>query len=229
MTLPADTPTPDGVLTPPLPPLPSPEAAASALEATPTEPKKKKKKKRDGTPGSDRGIETMFRMVYQTHLELSALADTKANIMISINGIMISVIIASIGSNLARSPWLAIPVGVLLTGCLISLVFSVLAARPRVGSDVVPLEALRSRQANILFFGNFVHMPEADFLDGIRTLMGQTDELYRTMARDIYSLGGVLSRKYRLLRVAYHTFMIGLVGGVVLLLVVLALRVNTFD
>lgn len=186
--------------------------------------KKKKKDKKKGGAGTSRGIETMFRMVYQTHLELSALADTKANIMISINGIMISVIIASIGSNLARSPWLVVPVGVLLSGCLISLVFSILAARPRVGGDAVPIEDLRSRRSNILFFGNFVHMPEADFLDGIRELMGRTDELYQTMARDIYSLGGVLSRKYRLLRIAYNTFMAALVAGVLVLLAVLIMR-----
>lgn len=186
--------------------------------------KKKKKKKKGG--GTSRGIETMFRMIYQTHLELSAMADTKANIMISINGLMISVIIASIGSNLARSPWLAAPVGVLLSGCLISLVFSILAARPRVGSETVPLEALRSREANILFFGNFVHMPEADFVTGIGELMVRTDEVYQTMARDIYSLGGVLSRKYRMLRIAYTTFMAGLVASVVLLLVVLVLRMG---
>ncbi|MDX2207761.1 MAG: DUF5706 domain-containing protein [Gemmatimonadales bacterium] len=192
-----------------------------------TEPKKKKKKKdkdKSSGGGTSRGIETMFRMVYQTHLELSAMADTKANIMISINGLMISVILASIGSNLARSPWLAMPVGVVLAGCLVSLIYSVLAARPRVGSEVVPLEALRSRRANILFFGNFVHMPETDFLEGIGELMVRTDEVYRTMARDIYSLGSVLSRKYRLLRIAYNTFMAGLVAGVLVLLAVLILR-----
>lgn len=201
-----------------------PTAPSEAEIAAIAEKKQKKKDKKKAGAGSNRGIETMFRMVYRTHLELSALADTKANIMISINGIMISVIIASIGSNLARSPWLAVPVGVLLSGCLISLIFSVLAARPRVGSEAIPLEALRSRQSNILFFGNFVHMPEADFLVGIRELMGRTEELYQTMARDIYSLGGVLSRKYRLLRIAYNTFMAGLVAAVVMLLVVLVLR-----
>lgn len=189
----------------------------------PRQKKKKKDKKKTGG-GTSRGIETMFRMVYQTHLELSAMADTKANIMISINGLMISVIIASIGSNLARSPWLVVPVGVVLSGCLISLVFSVLAARPRVGTQTVPLESLRSRRANILFFGNFVQMPEPDFLEGISELMVRTDEVYRTMARDIYSLGSVLSRKYHLIRIAYNTFMAGLVAGVILLLAVLILR-----
>lgn len=219
---------------PPSPsPTPAAEPRAPMIADEPLEPelpagkKKKKKKEKGGPEGTARGIETMFRMVYQTHLELSTLADAKANIMISINGIIISVIIASIAPNMNRSPWLGLPIGVLLLACVASLVFSILAARPRVGSHVVPLEDLRSRRANILFFGNFVQMPEADFLDGIRGLMTRTDELYQTMARDIYSLGGVLSTKYRLLRVAYNIFMTGLVTGVVLLLAVLALDPGT--
>lgn len=185
--------------------------------------KKKDKEKKAGPEGTSRGIETMFRMAYQTHLQLSTLADAKANIMISINGIIISVIIASVAPNLDLNPWLAFPSGVLLLGCLGALVFSILAARPRITGTSLSLESLRSRQVNILFFGNFVQMPEQDFLVGITGLMSQPRELYETMSKDLYSLGTVLSTKYRLLRIAYNIFMAGLIIGVLLFILVIAL------
>jgi hypothetical protein len=94
--------------------------------------KKKNKKKDKKGGGSNRGVETMFRTSYRTHLDLSSLADNKANIMISINGIIISILLASIYPRITENRWLLLPTAVLLLGCLLSLVYAVLSARPRV-------------------------------------------------------------------------------------------------
>jgi len=198
-------------------PPPAPEADAAPGTDAPKK-KKKGKKKKDGELGTSRGIETMFRTSYQTHNDLSQLADNKANIMISINGIIISILIASIAPGLGDSLWLMVPTAVLLLGCLTSMVFAVLAARPRVSRHDVSVEDARSGKANILFFGNFVRMPKEDYVEGMQELMRNTDRVYLNMIRDIYSLGGVLDRKFRLLRVSYTAFMVGLVAGVLMLL-----------
>jgi hypothetical protein len=178
--------------------------------------KLKAERKKRYSLGSARGIETMFRTSYRQHVDLSALADTKANIMISINGIIISIIIASISPKIDANPWLLIPTSVLLVGCLSSLIFAVLSARPRVTTKAVSLEDVRSDRSNILFFGNFVNMRREDYLLGMEELVKNTDRLYRNMMRDIYSLGQVLQRKFMLLRVSYTLFMIGLILGVLL-------------
>ena len=178
--------------------------------------KKNKNNKNKGKLGSQRGIETMFRTSYRTHLDLSQMADNKANIMISINGIIISVVIASVSPKIDSNPWLLVPTAVLLIGCAISLVYAVLSARPRVTSHVVTLDDVRSNKANILFFGNFVNMREDDYLEGMVSLIDDSDRLYTNMMRDIYSLGRVLTRKYRLLRTAYTLFMVSLVVSVVM-------------
>jgi hypothetical protein len=182
---------------------------------------KKGKRAKKGGLGSSRGIETMFRTSYRTHLDLSNLADTKANIMISINGIIISITIASIGPKIDANPWRLVPTSVLLLTCMGSMDYAILAARPRFSSKVVTLDDVRSNRSNILFFGNFVNMPEDDFVTSMKELMGDTDRLYSNMSRDIYSLGGVLSRKYALVRVSYDIFMVGLVVSVLMFVVVL--------
>ena len=45
-------------------------------------------------------------------------------------------------------------------------------------------------------------------------LLKDKDYLYDTLVKDIYYLGIVLGRKYRLLRLAYNIFMIGLIVAV---------------
>jgi hypothetical protein len=182
--------------------------------------KKKKKKKAKDAPRTPRAVETMFRTSYRTHLDLSTLADNKANIMISINGIIISILLASIYPRVTENRWILLPTAVLLVSCVLSLVYAVLSARPRVTKSKVTLEDLKEDKANILFFGNFVNMGVEDFTAGMRTLIKDPERAYGNMIRDIYFLGLVLEKKYRLLRISYTVFMVGLSLGVALFLVV---------
>jgi hypothetical protein len=162
-----------------------------------------------------RGVSDMFRTSYRTHVELSAIADNKSNIMISINGIIISIIIASISPKIDSNPWLLIPTAVLLLSCLGSMVYAVLSARPRVSKEKVTLKDVQENRANILFFGNFYTMPRADYVEGMEELMQDSERLYDNMARDIHGLGVVLAKKYSLLRISYNIFMLGLILSVI--------------
>ena len=164
--------------------------------------------------GTTRGIETMLRSAYRVQMDLTGLADNKANMMISINGIIISIIIASVAPKLDNNPWLLIPTAVFLIGNLISIVYAILAARPRVSSQPISLADLRHSEGNILFFGNFANMKEDEFLEGMVDLVEDKTVLYETMIRNIYGLGSVLKKKFALLQVAYTTFMAALILGV---------------
>ncbi len=191
--------------------------------AAPVE-KKKKKPKVEIDPddpdslfrslGSTRGVETLFRTSYRVNMDLTALADSKANIMISINGLMVSILIASIAPKVDANPWLLIPTSVFLVGCLISLVFAVFSARPRVQSRNISLEESRRHHTNILFFGNFAHLTPEDFKIAMKERMMDPVALYEMMMADIYGVGSVLQRKYQLLRASYGAFIVALVIGV---------------
>ena len=170
-----------------------------------------KKKK---CPGTNRGIETMFRSAYRVQMELTALADNKANMMISINGIIISIIIAAVAPKLDSNPWLLVPSTIFLIGTLISIVFAILAARPRVSTTPITLEDLEHSEGNILFFGNFANLDQSHFTEGMLDLMQDRMVLYETMIGNIYGLGVVLKKKFALLQVAYTAFMVALILGV---------------
>ncbi len=201
-------------------------AEAEMKEEKKKKKKKKKEKKDSGGLGTSRGVETLFRTSYRVNMNLSSLADAKSNIMISINGIIISIILGSISSKIDTNPWLIIPTVVLLLGCLVSMVYAVLAARPRVSSKFITLDEVRKSKANILFFGNFARMDPDDFIEGMTDLIRNTDLVYLNMIRDTYGLGMVLLKKYQLLRVSYSVFMISLVTGVAAFVVILVLVAN---
>jgi len=175
---------------------------------------KERIKKLSKALGSSRGIETMFRSAYRVQMDLTGLADNKANMMISINGIIISIIIAAVAPKLDSNPWLIVPTVIFLLGTLVSIVFAILAARPRVSARSVDLDDLRHSKGNILFFGNFSALREEEFLQGITNLVQDRTVLYESMMRDIYGLGSVLQKKFSLLRVAYNSFMVALILGV---------------
>jgi hypothetical protein len=148
-------------------------------------------------------------------MDLTGLADNKANMMISINGIIISIIIAALAPKLDTNPWLLLPTTIFLVGTLVSMVYAVLAARPRVSTEPITLPDLEHSEGNILFFGDFANLREEHFLEGMLGLMGDRELLYETMIRNIYGLGKVLKTKFALLQVAYTAFMLALVLGVV--------------
>jgi hypothetical protein len=187
-------------------------ATGGAEGATHTAAAPEPEKKKDS--GSARGIETMFRTSYQVQMDLTGLADNKANMMISINGIIISIIIAALAPKIDTNPWLLVPTTVFLLGTLVSMVYAVLAARPRVSSEPITLTDLQHSKGNILFFGNFANLGEEDFLAGMSGLMNNRELLYETMIRNIYGVGMVLKKKFRLLQIAYTVFMFALVLGV---------------
>lgn len=70
---------------------------------------------------------------------------------------------------------------------------------------------IKNKQTNILFFGNFYKMSIAEFEWGINHLIENEDVLYDSLTKDLYYLGLVLKRKYKLLRLTYTVFMIGII------------------
>ena len=50
---------------------------------------------------------------------------------------------------------------------------------------------------------------------GMKEMMKDGEYLYGSMIKDIYFLGVVLGKKYKLLRICYTTFMIGFVVSII--------------
>ena len=147
---------------------------------------------------AERGIETMFRNVIRTHVEFSGLADNKANIMISINTLILTALVAVMARKLDTNPQLIIPTAILATVSLVTLVFAILVTRPKITSGIFTTADIKEKRANLLFFGNFFNMDLTDFEWGMKEMMNDKDFLYGSMIKDFYFLGQVLRAKISL-------------------------------
>lgn len=174
-----------------------------------------------------RGIETLYRSVYDYHINLTSIADNKANMMISINTIIISIVITLFGTGFTFSSQnefssirFVFPMAFLLLTSLLAVVFAILSARPNVTTK--EKFELSKKDSSILFFGNFAQLQLREFVDRIKELKQAKDELYDSMSIDIYYLGSVLIKKYNYLSWSYNIFMFGMVicavGFVVIML-----------
>lgn len=171
---------------------------------------KKKDKERP-----DKGIETMFRITSANNQRLSDMADNKAQLLITVNSIILSLIVSLVLRRLEDNAFLIVPTFILLMVALSCIIFSILATRPSIPDGVFTDNDLERKKVNLLFFGNFYKMALDDYAKGMVKVMNDKEFLYGTLIKDVYSQGVVLGRKYKLIRKAYNIFMFGLIAAVV--------------
>ena len=158
-----------------------------------------------------KGIQTMLRLTSANHLRLSEMADRKANILISVNSIIISVLLIH---KLTAESYLLIPTVIFVTSAVTVIVISILATRPKISGGSFRMSEVKEKKTNLLFFGNFYKATYDEYNEAMSEMMLDTNYLYNTLIRDIHSLGVVLGRKYELIRLAYNVFMIGIIISV---------------
>lgn len=172
----------------------------------------------------ERGIQTMYRVTMRNHLKLSDIADTKANILLSVNAIILSLVMANLIPKLDNpsNDYLILPTAIFCIFSIAAMVLSVMATRPKIsGSGSFTRDDIRNRKVNLLFFGNFHKMKLEDFQWAMREMIKDQQYVYDSLTMDLYYLGLVLNRKYRLLRWTYTIFIIGMILSVVAFFVAL--------
>lgn len=173
------------------------------------------KKNKGNVP--ERGVETMFRVALRNHITLSDIADTKANILLSVNAIIISMAFSTLIPKLDNpsNAYLIVPSIIFVFFTVVCMILSIMATRPNVTQGKFTKEDVINKKVNLLFFGNFHKMKLEDFEWGITEMMHDKDYLYGSLTKDLYFLGLVLNRKYSLLRTTYTVFMIGIITSVI--------------
>ena len=163
----------------------------------------------------ERGVETFFKITSGNQMKLNFMADKKANIIISINTLIISVVLSLLGPKLDTNPQLILPLLLLLIPCVIAILLGVIATRPKIMKTKPVTEPLEKTATNLMFFGTFNNMSLDEFNNSVKDLMYKRDDLYEEMTKDIYFLGKILAKKYRLIAMGYLVFMIGLIISVI--------------
>jgi hypothetical protein len=161
----------------------------------------------------DRATDNLFRIVMQNHLQLSALADHKANMIITVCAIIISLLVKEI-----VDPQLRYTVVTLALTCLVTILLAVYSTLPTYEGKKEGALKAKNPNFNVIFFGDFTHLDYPEFERELEKVINDHDLVYESLAKDLYALGKVLhDKKYRFIRYSYLTFMIGLVvSGIIL-------------
>lgn len=158
-----------------------------------------------------RGVETLFRLTARNQINLNSIADNKSNILISVNAIIISIIITMLAGNFGNISKNIIPVMIFLIISLSTIILAIMSTRPNVKRGNFTDEELKENKVDLIFFGNFINMEYKDYLNAVLSMIENDEYLYSTMIKNQYSLGQILAKKFRLVKIAYNVFMIGII------------------
>ncbi|HVG42300.1 MAG TPA: Pycsar system effector family protein [Chitinophagaceae bacterium] len=176
----------------------------------------KEEKKKEERP--ERTIETMFRVTLDKSQRLSDQADAKSHIMISVNSLIITIVLSVLAPKVGQNSipeFMFIPVMILVTVSMLTIIFSVLAARPHVPAGTFTQQEMEEQKVNLLFFGNFYKMDVEVYNSAMFKVMDDKHFLYLNLLRDIYTQGVRLGEKYRMLKISYNIFMYGMVISII--------------
>jgi predicted metal-dependent HD superfamily phosphohydrolase len=172
------------------------------------------------TIGTSKSAQTMFKTALRNHIDLSAIADNKANIMLSVNALIITFALPLLGKEIASNRILLYPTILLLTVCVVSMIFATLATRPISMKGYSSMESILAKKSNLFFFGNYYRMSFEEYEQGMNATVADDTILDTTIMRDLFFLGRTLGFKYAHLRKCYTIFMYGIITTVISFVVV---------
>lgn len=165
-------------------------------------------------PVSGHYVDEMLRVTRQHHIQLSSMADVKANIMLTLASLVLTFSIRYLSDPVLR--W---PVLTLTFFCLVTIFMAAYAVMPKRMGD--RRYDPKNPSSNILFFGTFLNWSLEEYAEAMNSIMQSPQTTYEMQIREIYELGQFLGRKkYRFIRFSYVSFIVGfLLSGIVFVIV----------
>jgi hypothetical protein len=171
--------------------------------------KKEKKEKDKGQ--LDKEILNIIRTTMRNNIELTHIADNKANVLLSLNALMITFLIPIVIPyvDIIKQYHLGIPIGILVLTCFMVIYLAVLVLKPgKFFHNQGKIE--KGKSVSPFFFGNYYKMDKQDFMDYFKTAIADKDMVKSHIAEDLHYIGSRLGRKMTIIRIAFNIFMIGL-------------------
>ena len=173
---------------------------------------KKKLAKVESRP--ERGIETWYRLASKNLYTRLQLVDTKANILITANALIISVVLGTLYARLDEDAHLIFAVGGLIITNVISISYAILGTIPNKWSKHAKQNG--EETFDLMTFDDFSKMTITEYKESVSKVLEDGNALYPSISTDIYNLGLTLSRKYKLIRTSYLVFLYGVIISVLL-------------
>ncbi|MEN8120792.1 MAG: Pycsar system effector family protein [Bacteroidota bacterium] len=170
---------------------------------------------------SSRGYDSLYRITARNQINLSGIADNKANILITLNALIVSAVITFVFARIDSVNYLAIPALITVSFSLVSIAFAVISTRPHIMPGKFKMKDFYDKKTNLIFYGNFYNMDYDEYDRAVRDMLSDQELLFSNLNRDQYELGKILGRKFKLLHHSYTIFLYGFIISAISFIVTL--------
>jgi len=166
---------------------------------------KKKKKK------LSRETVNVFRTTQRNNIDLTGIADNKANVLLSVNAIMLTFIIPLVLGNIDYivDKYLYIPLIIFAATCFTTIYMAAHVLKPsdfdRKRHSLDP-----KVKSSPFFFGNFYKMEVDEYYAFLREGLADENFVKAHLAQDLYYIGRRLGQKMAHIRIAFNLFIVGI-------------------
>lgn len=153
----------------------------------------------------------IIRTTQRNNIDLTAIADNKANVLLSLNALMIAVLFPVIITNLdiVLAKLLYIPISVLALTCFITIYIAAQVLKPS-DFDSYREGVHPGIKPSPFFFGNFYKESPQEYYQNMEESFADNDLIRAHIAQDLYYVGKRLGHKMSWVRMAYNFFLVGL-------------------
>ncbi len=162
---------------------------------------------------------TMFKTSLRNHIDLTAIADNKSNIMLSVNALLLTIGMPIFASYLSDKLYLLAPSIIFMFTCITTMIFATLSTRPIKMDGKTNLAKIPAGKTNLFFFGNFYNLGLNTYQDEIKKVIANKEQLDTSIINDLYFLGHSLGDKFRYLRICYNVFIVGIALSLIAFLI----------
>ena len=168
----------------------------------------------EAVPPNRTSVDNILRLNYSNQLRLTLMADTKANIMITVSSIVFSITLANMESDMLRYPLMSLGFF-----SVIALVCAIIVIMPKINYPKNEHGKIDKASPfyNPLFFGHFAHIPIKEYKEEYAKRLMSDEHIIDALTSDIYGVGRVIAtNKFKYLRFSYMSFLTGLTGAIVI-------------
>lgn len=153
-------------------------------------------------------LDQMMRQTRAQHVQFSDMADAKAGMMLTVSSLVVTLSVP----HLAK-PHMFWPAATMIAACCMTIVFAAYATMPKLPPpDRSDLPPSANPRFNLMFFGHFAHVDYEEYAREMEKVFDDPGLAYEAMTRDVYQMGVYLAtRKYPFVRLAYASFLSGIV------------------
>ncbi len=157
-------------------------------------------------------LDHLLRQTRNNLVSFSQMADTKAQVLLSISSVLLSLSLAKVSDKK-----FTLSITALMIFLLITIFLALLTVIGKVKIVNHKKHSIHDLDYSPLFFGNYGDVPYDEYAKNFEEVMNDPDKSYEIMVKDIYYAGKyLLQTKYKYIRLAYLYFFAGLILTIVI-------------